>query len=399
MIRRKIDNASKLLEELRNKDEEFKTRSEDLEASIAEAKTEEELETVEAAINELEEEKAEHEEDKRKLEEEIEELEEELRELNDKAPKNNEEERGNAKMNKTELRSAINEFIRTKGKSRRDDVEGFKVIDGGALVPEELLTPEKEPQDTVDLQKYVRTIKVNRGSGKLPILKHSDGRMVTVEELEKNPELAKPQVADVSYDIDTYRGYIPVSQEVIDDADYDIVGFIEDDIKGQDLNTRNHAIAQILKSADAETVTGLDGIITLINTGFKNAYNIKVFVSKSLFNELDLLKDNNGRYLLEDDITVPSGKRIRGKEVVVLDDTVIGENDGDLVGFVGDAKAYCAFFDRKQTYVKWVNHDIYGEMLAGFRRFDAQPVHADAGKYITFEPETTPTEPETTPTP
>ena len=399
MIRRKIDNASKLLEELRNKDEEFKTRSEDLEASIAEAETDEELETVEAAINELEEEKAEHEEDKRKLEEEIEELEEELRELNDKAPKNNEEERGNAKMNKTELRSAINEFIRTKGKSRRDDVEGFKVIDGGALVPEELLTPEKEPQDTVDLQKYVRTIKVNRGSGKIPILKHSDGRMVTVEELEKNPELAKPQVEDVNYSIDTYRGYIPVSQEVIDDADYDIVGFIEDDIRGQDLNTRNYAIAQILKSADAETVTGLDGIITLINTGFKNAYNIKVFVSKSLYNELDLLKDNNGRYLLEDDITVPSGKRIRGKEVVVLDDTVIGENDGDLVGFVGDAKAYCAFFDRKQTYVKWVNHDIYGEMLAGFRRFDAQPVHADAGKYITFEPETTPTEPETTPTP
>lgn len=393
MIQRKIDNANKALEELRSKDDEFKTRSEDLEASIAEAKTDEELETVEAAIDELEEEKSEHEESKKKLEDEIVALEEELRNLNEKAPKNNKEkdERGNANMDKTELRIAINEFIRTKGKSRRDDIEGFKIVDGGALVPEELLPAEKLPEDTVDLQNYVRTIKVNRPSGKIPFLQHSDGRMVTVEELEKNPELAKPKVKDVGYDIETYRGYIPVSQEVIDDADYDIVGFVEDDIKGQDLNTRNYAIAQIFKNAEAKTVTGLDGIITLINTGFKSVYQIKVFVSKSLYNELDLLKDKNGRYLLEDDITVPSGKRIRGREVVVLDDKVIGENEGDLVGFVGDAKAFCAFFDRKQTYVKWVNHDIYGEMLAGFRRFDTKEVHADAGKYITFVPEEVPT--------
>lgn len=387
MIQRKIDNANKNLEKVRELDAKFTTRTEQLEGSITEAETEDEIETVEAAIEELETEKEEHEVKKKKLEDEIEDLEEELRELNEKVPKNkSKKERGNVNMDKTELRSAINTFIRTKGAVQKRDVDGFKVVDGGILVPEELLSAEKKPEDVVDLRNYVRVVKVNRGSGKFPVISKSGGRMNTVEELEENPELAKPNIDDVSYDIDTYRGYIPISQEVIDDADYDIIGLIDEEIKDQGLNTSNHAIAQILKGAEAKTVEGLDGIITLFNTGFKNAYNVKAYVSKTLFNELDLLKDNNGRYLLEDDITVPSGKKIRGREVVILDDDIIGENKDDLVGFVGDAEAYCRFFDRKQTFAKWIEHNIYGQLLALFMRFDVKDVDEDAGYYVTFEP-------------
>src|SRR5690625_3292885 len=88
MIKRKIDNANKSLQELRTKDEEFKTRSEDLEASIVEAETDEELETVEAAIDELDTELETHNADKKKLEDEIADLEEELRSYDDKTPKN-----------------------------------------------------------------------------------------------------------------------------------------------------------------------------------------------------------------------------------------------------------------------------------------------------------------------
>ena len=147
-----------------------------------------------------------------------------------------------------ELRSAINEYVRSKGKVLRD-VEGFKVIDGGALVPEELLSPEKVPEDVVDLTQYVKVVKANRGSGTYPIISKSGSKMSTVEELEANPELQKPQVTDKPYKIDTYRGYIPVSQEVIEDADYDIVGLIDEEITDQKLNTQNHAIAEVLKTA------------------------------------------------------------------------------------------------------------------------------------------------------
>src|SRR5690606_12089321 len=110
-----------------------------------------------------------------------------------------------------------------------------------------------------------------------------------------------------------------------------------------------------------------------LNTGFKTAYQVKIFASQSMFNELDLMKDENGRYLLQDDITVPSGKRLKGKEIVVLDDDMIGEQAGDKVAFIGDAKAFCKFFNRKQVSVKWVDHNIYGELLAGFVRFAVEP--------------------------
>lgn len=383
MLRKKLDEANKTLKELRES-VDFETRSSELEEAIGDAETEEEIRTVEESIDKLEEEKKEYEKEERELEEKIEEIEEELRSLDDKTPKQKEKKRGNDDM---ELRTAINDFIRSKGSVQHRDVEGFKVVDGGALVPEEFLPAQKEVEDELNLEQYVNKVTVKRGSGKYPVIKKSEGRMHTVAELEKNPELAKPTIDDVGYDIDTYRGYVPVSQEVIDDADYDILGLIDGDIKEQGKNTKNDQIAAILKSAPAKEVTGLDGIVTMFNKDFKRAYNVKAFVSASLFNELDLLKDKNGRYLLQEDITVASGKRIKGREVVVLDDDVIGEADGDLVGFFGDAKAFVTFFDRKQTYVKWVDHNIYGQLLAAFLRFDVKATDTNAGYYVTFTPD------------
>lgn len=351
----------------------------ELEASIEGIETEEDLSAIEASVKENEDAITEAEEEKSSLEDEIKELEGELEESNRKKPKAG----GKRNMpNQVETREAINQFVRSKGAMQERD--GFTSVEGGALIPEELLTPQKEKVDTLDLTKYVRKVPVNRGSGKYPIIKKSNGKFVSVAELAKNPELAKPTFEEVNYDIETYRGYIPVSQEAIDDADYDISGLIAEDIQDQDLNTKNAQIAAILKTATAKSVVGLDGIVTLFNTGFKNVYNVKAYVSSSLFNALDLLKDKNGRYLLQDDITVASGKRIKGKEVVVLDDDVIGDDEGDLVGFVGDAYEFVTLFDRKQASVKWTDNDIYGQLLAGFVRFDVKKVDTKAGYYITY---------------
>ncbi|UTI42107.1 phage major capsid protein [Niallia sp. RD1] len=362
------------LEALQSKRSEF-------EAAIEAVENDEDLAVIEKSIDDNDAEITEQETEKTKLEEEIVELEKELEANNRKSP-NKGAKRNMAKN--LEVKEGINSYVRSKGELR----DGFTSVEGGALIPEELLTLKKELVDVVDLTQYVRTVPVNRGSGKYPIIKKSNGKMVSVAELAKNPELAKPTFDEVTYDIETYRGYIPVSQEAIDDADYDISGLIADDIKDQDLNTKNAQIAAIFKSAKAKAVTGLDGVITLLNTGFKQVYNVKFYVSSSLFNELDLLKDGNGRFLLQDDITAASGKRIKAREVVVLDDEVIGSAKGDLVGFVGDAKEFCTLFNRKQASVKWTDNDIYGQLLAGYVRFDTKKVDEEAGYYITYTAET-----------
>lgn len=380
LIGAKLNMKRNSLTTVEGKLTELLAKRSELDASIEGIDNEEDLAALEASIKENDEDITSTEEEKTTLTEEIEELEKELEDSNRKSP-NKGEKRKMPKQNET--REAINAYVRSKDQTR----SGFTSVEGGALIPEELLAPKKELVDTVDLTQYIRTVPVNRGSGKYPIIKKSNGKMVSVAELAKNPELAKPTFEEVTYDIATYRGYIPVSQEVIDDADYDITGLIAEDIKDQDLNTKNAQIAAIFKTAPAKSVTGLDGIITLFNKGFKNVYTVKAYVSRSLFNVLDLLKDKNGRYLLQDDITVASGKRIKGKEVVVLDDDIIGTKDGDLVGFVGDAKEFCTLFNRKQASVKWIDNDIYGQLLAGFVRFDVKAVDTKAGYYITFTPD------------
>ena len=354
----------------------------ELEASIEGVESEEDLAAIEASVKENDESIEGAEGEKTSLEEEIEGLESELEASNRKKPKAG----GQRNMpNQTETREAINAFVRSKGAIQ--ERAGFTSVEGGALIPEDLMAPKKELVDTLDLTKYIRKVLVKRGSGKYPIIKKSNGKFTSVAELAANPELATPTFDEVTYDIETYRGYVPVSQEAMDDADYDVAGLIAEDIKDQDLNTKNAQIAAIFKTATAKAVTGLDGIITMFNKDFKKVYNTRAFVSASLFNELDLMKDNNGRYLLQDDITVASGKRIKGKEVNVLDDDVIGAADDDLVGFFGDAYEFITLFDRKQASVKWTDHNVYGQLLAGFVRFDVKSVDDEAGFYVTFTPD------------
>ena len=352
----------------------------ELNEAIDAVENEEDLTAIEADVDTNDKDIEERNSEKSKLQEEIASLEAQIEELNNKNPEKQKGEERKMKNNNVEIREAINGYVRSKGQIR----EGFTSVEGGALIPEELLKPQKAPEDVVDLSKLVNIVKVNSGAGKYPVIKKSGSKMISVEELAANPKLAKPSITEVPYDIETYRGYIPVSQEVIDDADYDVAGLIADEIADQELNTKNSAIATVLKTATPKTVVGLDGLKAVFNKDIKKVYNAKAVISSSLYNVLDTMKDGDGRYLLQTDITVASGKKLFGKEVVVLDDDMIGSADGDLVGFIGDPKASVTLFDRKRASVKWVDNDVYGQLLAGFVRFDVEKTDAEAGFYVTF---------------
>lgn len=383
MLAKQIADKEKELEEIRGKDADFKTREKELETSINEANTEEERSAVDDAITKFTEEKEAHEERKSELETELGELRGKMKEY-EKAPEKREKEKNMGKRSEEieEARSAINAFVKSKGQVRES---GFKEADAGILIPVEILAPQEKPEDIVDLKNYVKNVSVNSASGKYPVIEKSGSKMNTVAELEQNPELAKPKITEINYSIATRRGYIPISQEAIDDADYDVTGLIRDEINDQSRNTRNTDIATVLKSATAKNVTGLDGLKDLVNKEIKKVYPVKFIISASLYAELDKLKDKNGRYLLQDSITSSSGKMLFGREVVVLDDDMIA-GEGELKGFVGDPKSFCTFFDRKQTSVEWVDNQIYGKLLAGIVRYDVKKTDTDAGFYITYTP-------------
>lgn len=278
---------------------------------------------------------------------------------------------------------SINQFIRTKGEKR----DGLTTVGAEAVIPVDRITkPEKQPETVVDLRQYVGRVPVTTGTGSYPILRANKNKMISVAELAKNPALANPEFTKVNYEIDTYRGYIPVSQESLDDSDIDLGGLVAENIQRQSLNTSNAEIAAKLQTATAKAVTTIDDLKDIVNVAIDPAYNVKFIASQSFFNELDKMKDNDGRYLLQQDVTVASGYKLLGREVVVMADDVIGTKAGDKVAFVGDPSLFAKYFDRQQASVRWVDNDVYGQLLAGFIRFDVEVADTAAGFYVTLGP-------------
>ena len=344
------------------------------------AETDEEVSAVEKTVDDLQKEIEEKEAEKAQLEKEIDELEKQIEEQNRKAPTYpSKEKRGGQKL---EQRDAIAKYIRT-GQTR--DIVGLKTTDSGsaALIPTEVLKPHFVNKTRNPLLDLVERVKVNSGSGKYPLIKKTDGVMVSTEELKSNPELGKPAISEINYSIKTYRGYVPVSQEMIDDADYDIMSIVEDEVFNQGENTELSLVAAVLKKATQADAAGFDGIKDIYNKKLKSIYKASIVVTKSMFAALDKVKDKDGRYMLQTDVASPTGYSFGGKTIYKVDDTVFG-NEGDMKFFIGDVTEFVKEFDRAQVSVKWVNNDIYGQLLGLFIRLDIKKVDDEAGFFGTY---------------
>lgn len=280
-----------------------------------------------------------------------------------------------------EQRDLLRHYIASKGEVRA----GLTTVDNEAILPKDIVySAEKELKTVVDLRQFVDVIPVTTMSGTYPVLENVSEVFPTVEELEKNPELAKPKFNKVDYKIQTRRGALAISQEDIDDA-VNVDGIVADQMAQRDINTSNAAILEKTKTMTAKTISSFDDIKKMLNVDLDPAYSKVIVASQTFFNWLDTLKDNNGRYLLQDSITSASGKVLSGNvPVAVVPDTQLGKQ-GDSVAFVGDLKRAVKFFDRKQLSLRWMDNDIYGQYLAGVMRFNTQVADTKAGFFVTQE--------------
>lgn len=375
-MRNKADKVVELEESIK----ELNKRLELEAAKLEQAGNDEEVSAVEKNLEQIQKELDEKEAEKEQLEAEIEDLKNQVEELNRKAPTYpSKEKRGGQNL---EQRDAIAKYIRT---GQTHDIAGLKTTDSGsaALIPTEVLKPhflEKKRNPLLDL---VERVKVNSGSGKYPVIKKTDGVMVSTDELKSNPELGKPAISEIDYSIKTYRGYVPVSQEMIDDADYDIMSIVEDEVFNQGENTELSLVTAVLKTATQVDAAGFDGIKDIYNKKLKSIYKASIVVTKSMFAALDKVKDKDGRYMLQTDVASPTGYSFGGKTIYKVDDTVFG-NEGDMKFFIGDVTEFVKEFDRSQVSVKWVNNDIYGQLLGLFIRLDIKKVDEEAGFFGTY---------------
>ena len=301
-------------------------------------------------------------------------------------------------------RESVNEFIRSKGRIRneglrfegQDEVlvpmneavnptqDGLKKDKTEKVTSKEIVTtPIREVKTVLDLKQFVTIHKASKGEGSYPILKQATSKMASVEELEKNPALAKPEFADVTWKVKTYRGAIPLSQEAIDDADVDLLAIVAEAANQIKVNTTNDAIGGVLKTFEAKQAADLDAIKAILNVDLDPAYNVSFVVSQSFYQKLDTLKDKNGRYLLQDSIVSASGKVFLGHPVFVVADTVLGEA-GEAKAFVGDVQRAVLFADRVDLGLRWTDNEIYGQYLQAVVRFDVKKADAKAGYFVTM---------------
>lgn len=280
----------------------------------------------------------------------------------------------------SEETQAFLNYVKTKG-AQRDNVTS---VEAQPIIPEDIkYQPEELPETFVDLKKFVNVQPVTTASGSHPILNPAQETMVSVEELAKNPELASPKFTDVDYKVKTYRGQIPVSQEALDDSEANLANIIAKNNARQAVNTTNKYIADVMKSFAAVDTADLDDIKQIINVEIDPAYNLSLVVSQSFYQALDTLKDKNGQYLLKQDITSPTGTVLFGRPVFIIKDELFG-NKGDKKAFIGDLNYAVFFADRKQASVKWVENEIYGQILAAYMRFDVKKGVEEAGRFITY---------------
>lgn len=288
-----------------------------------------------------------------------------------------------------EQRSAFNAFMRSKGEKR----DGLTSTDAGSLIPEEIIyDPTLKLETVVDLASLVQKTKVSTASGKYPILKRASTTIPSVAELEANPDLAKPQFLQVAWEIVTYRGALPISQESLDDAQVDLGQLVAEHIQTIKTNTTNAAIATKLASFTAKSVPAnaiVDGLKDIVNVSLDPAYNKAFVMTQSMYNELDKTKDNEGRYLLQDQISSPAGKSLFGLPVNVISDNQFVSTDtvGTKKLWVGDLRRAILFADRLDVAIEWVDNDVYGRIPRVVIRFDVEAADTDAGYMVSIAAE------------
>lgn len=383
----KLGKTEYLLDQAREEKLALSERKKSLLAKVREEKEEKKLEDQQVDLTEVDAEILAKETVILDLEKEVKDLTEKL----DKEQDVKEDEERGKKMSteiirtddSTEVaeREAINVFIRSKGTQVR---AGFTSVEGAAVIPTDTVTKpgRQKTGNGLDLGGLIRTVPVKTGSGSYPILKKTEAVMSTVAELVANPELANPEFLEVDYKIETYRGAVPIAQEAIDDADVDLVALIEEHVGVMAVNTDNQAITTLLKAFTKKTVASLDEIKKIINVDIDPAYDKSIVISQTFYNMVDTLKDTTGKYVLQEDLTSPTGYRLFGLPMHLAKDTQLGTT-GKANLWIGDLYEAVAKFDRKQISAKWQDHDIYGEKLQAGKRMDIKTADAAAGFFVT----------------
>ena len=249
MLRKKLDDAKKKLDELRAGAAALATREAELEQAIAEASTDEEQQAVEAAVTEFENDKAENEKETADVEKQCEDLERELAETEEKTntppPAQTEEGRGkelpvmeNLAITSTRARELFGKMSEQQRAAmfECEDVKAFNeqirtcitekraLPNVGVTIPEVYLGLIRENIERYSkLYKHVN-VKPLKGEGRMTIM----GNIPEAVWTEMCANLNELDLGFNDVEVDGYKvgGFIPVCNANLEDSEIDLAAEI-----------------------------------------------------------------------------------------------------------------------------------------------------------------------------
>lgn len=202
-----------------------------------------------------------------------------------------------------------------------------------------------------------------------------------------------PELTTIKYLIKRYAGITTVTNTLLKDTAENILAWLSTWIARKVTVTRNQEILNVMDTASKKpTIANFDDIKDLqLNTLDPAIIATSSFVTnQSGFAVLAKVKDAQGRYMIQRDVTNPEQYRIGGKPVTVVADRWLPDISGAHPLYYGDFKQAITLFDREDMSLLSTNigagsfeHDE--TKIRVIDRFDVEQVDGDAYAVASFK--------------
>ena len=244
--------------------------------------------------------------------------------------------------------------------------------DGGYTVPEDISTMVEERREAkaslIDLVS-VENVTTNKGSRTFKKRSQQTG-FTKVGEGGKITKTSTPQFERMDYEIAKYAGYLPITNELLEDTDTNIVKTIVEWLGDESRVTRNNIILSLIKTKAETKLKGLDDIKKVLNVTLGSDFKSTsvIVTNDDGLQYLDTLKDTEGKYLLQPNPADPMQLRLAAGAVTVpitvIPNADLPTNSTKIPFIIGDLKEGIRFFDRKQLTLNTSNVASIGELNA-----------------------------------
>ena len=246
---------------------------------------------------------------------------------------------------------------------------------GGYLVPTEQLNILWEFRRAYSqLRDYCNVFAVTKPTGKMPSMGATTSMLVAFDEINAIHE-TDFNFGQITYEIASYGDIVPVSNELIADADFSIMSIVGQRLAREGVNKENSLILTAIATelSTPTTITTYKQLLKAMNVTLDRAFyaNTRIFTNQDGFQWMAELQDAQNRPLLVPDVAAPDTYRLRGKEIVVIPNGVMpsttdsGHDYAPI--YVGSMSDFVALFERQGVEIATSTEYLFNKNATALR--------------------------------